>query len=69
MASRSCASESLTNCVSSASSNVFWLSFNISDSRVTVLPSLRPETADGSTARLGCKTGNLRGVLALHRLA
>ena len=55
MASRIFASEPLINWVSSASSNVFWLSFNISDSRVTVLPSPRPETADRSTARPGLR--------------
>ncbi len=37
------ASEALTNCVSSASSTVFWFSFSISVSNGTVFPSARPE--------------------------
>src|SRR5581483_143471 len=53
MARRILASDALTNWVSRVCSTVFWLSRSISLSRVTVLPSQRPETAEESTASSG----------------
>ena len=64
MAKRIFMSDALTNWVSRACSTVFWLSFNISLSNCTVLPSLRPELAVESTAELRLEVGDLAGVPA-----